>query len=356
VHSTLPPDDILSTTTTTTVPYTDVIVTISTTESTSYATSTSYAEVVETVTAYSSTRITTVTEVVTAPTPGPEPTMKKRSPKKRGCNKTTSSLSTASTPDASASSLVPDATSSTAEPTVTSSTSALYPVASNCASLEEYSSACSCINAVSSTATLTMSLPGFTDVVTVTESSAIPTTSTSVVTVVVSSTITVPATTTITATTTGLFETTTTVTTTTTPVPPTQTAYLQLQGGPRTGKYLAVVAQYVQWSSTATTGTDLIKLITAGGQPSLAADNSKKLFLHSASSKVGVLYFETDAQAGSFGDQAVNCKIDGDLVTCVSPVNGLNKLLQCGAYVYLASQDFTQASCNALTGLKMSFV
>ena len=47
-------------TATVTVPYTDIIVTLSTTESTSYETTTSYEEVLETVTAYSATSIATV--------------------------------------------------------------------------------------------------------------------------------------------------------------------------------------------------------------------------------------------------------------------------------------------------------
>lgn len=310
-------------------------------------------------TAYSATSINTVTEVVTAPTPGTQPTKKKRSPKKRGCNKTPTSSgpSTTSTPDASASTSTLDATSATSltsEPAVTSSTSALYPIASNCASLEDYSSACSCINAVSSTATLTMSLPGVTDIVTVTESTAIPSTSTSVVTVIVSSTVIVPVTATATVTTTGLFKSTTTVTTTTTLVPPTQTAYLTLQGGPGTGKYVALSGHYVI-SGSGVVQADRFNLITAGGQPSLALNNDRKLFLHASSSRIGSLYVETDAQAASTNDKPIICKVNGDLVTCTEPSMGTTRLMQCGEYISMISADWNVASsCSVLAGFKMS--
>ncbi|KAL2126702.1 hypothetical protein VTI74DRAFT_380 [Chaetomium olivicolor] len=189
---TMPAETVFSTTTLT-MSYTDIIVPVSTASSTNYVTSTSYTQMLEIATEYSSTKTWMVNEVVTLqPTPTPKRALKRRG--KCGA-KTSPSI-------------------------LTTSSAAPYPIASNCPSLDEYSSACSCINAVSSTATVTVPAPDTTSVVTVTESSIVQvTTSASVVTVIVPTTVVEPATSTITSTTTKLFETTITVTSTTAPTP-----------------------------------------------------------------------------------------------------------------------------------------
>ena len=313
-------------TATVTVPYTDIIVTLSTTESTAYETTTSYEEILETVTAYSATSIATVTEVATAPTAG---FVKKRSiKKKRGCGKTSSQSSTESTPEAT----------STAD--ATSSTSALFPVASNCADLAEYSSACACINAVSSTVTVTATPAASTEVTTVTESSAIPSTSTSVVPVVVSSPVVVPAETTLTATSTGLYQSTVTVTSTTTPVAPTQTAYWKLTS---TSRFLSVNNQYAQYNYTNTLIPTKLVALTAGGQVALASDRTQKMYVRTPTINYGVLWFQADTAAGST-DKVVTCTV-GDVVSCSVPSAGFDTLFNCGAYIYLGKSTWVQSGC-----------
>ncbi len=351
----------VSSTATVTVPYTDIIVTLTTTESTSYETSTSYEEILETVTAYSATSVATVTEVATAPTAG---FIKKRgNKKKRGCSKTSSQVSTESTPAATSTDAAStdatstdatstdaastDATSTDATSTdATSSTLALFPIASNCADLKAYSSACACINAVTSTVTATTLPAASTEVTTVTESSAVPSTSTSVVTVVVSSTVVVPAETTLTATSTGLYQSTVTVTSTTTPVAPTQTAIWKVVNGPAAGKPINIVSGYMQWSpNTAMTGTKLVAL-TAGGQVTVASSPTQKLYVHLGSSQYGVFLFETDAAAASAGDKAVTCSLAGDAVSCSAPSVGFDTMFQCGSYFYMAKSTWGQAGCT----------
>ena len=293
-------------------------------------------------TAYSATSIATVTEVATAPTAG---FVKKRSnKKKRGCSRTSSQISTESTPDATSTESTPEATSTT---DATSSTSALFPVASNCANLEAYSSACACINAVSSTVTVTATPAASTEVTTVTESSAIPSTSTSVVTVVVSSTVVVPAETTLTATSTGLYQSTVTVTSTTTPVAATQTAYFKITNGAAAGKYLSVNSQYVQYQYATTLTPTKFLALTAGGQVALASDPTQKLYLRGPTVSYGVLWFEADAAAAST-DKAVTCTLAGDVVSCSAPSVGFNTLFQCGAYLYLGKSTWTQAGCTSV--------
>ncbi len=352
--------DLVTSTNTVTVPYTDIIVTVSPTELTSYATSTSYAEVVETVTAYSATSITTVTEVVTAASAGTQPTKRKRGRghRKRDCKPSSSSLPTASTPAVTPSPSATETTSSSAEPAVTSSSSALYPIASNCPSFEEYSSACSCINAVSGgTTTITIEFPTGTTWVDVTESAAVPSTSTSVVTVVVSSTVVVPATTTVTTTTTGVFQSTTTVTSTTTPVAPTQTAYLSINDGTSAGKYVVLTGVKLIYSSDATAGTLLFAFPTAGGQPALA-DGTRKMYVDSnfiVGNQGSSLIMQTDAVVSANAwYKPVTCDIDGDIVTCSAPSVGASLMYLCGTYIYLAKPTYTpSASCTVLSGLKM---
>ena len=326
-------------TATVTVPYTDIIVMLSTTESTSYETTTSYEEILETVTAYSATSIATVTEVVTAPTAG---FVKKRSiKKKRGCSKTSSQISTEPAPEATSTESTPETTST---PDATSSTSALFPVASKCADLAEYSSACACINAVSSTVTVTATPAASTEVTTVTESSAIPSTSTSVVTVVVSSTVVVPAETTFTATSTGLYQSTVTVTSTTTPVAPTQTSYWKLTNTSTMPRFLSVNNQYAQYNYSTTVIPTKLVVLTAGGQVALASDRTQKMYVRTPTVNYGVLWFQADAAAGST-DKVVTCALAGDVVSCNAPSTAFDTLFRCRAYIYLGRPTWIQLGC-----------
>lgn len=333
-------------TATVTVPYTDMFVTLSTTESTSYETTTSYEEILETVTAYSATSIATVTEVATAPTAGF--VMKRSIKKRRGCGKISSRISTESTPEATS---TPDATltestpETTSTPDAASSTSALFPVASNCADLAEYSSACACINAVSSTVTVTATPAASTEVTTVTESSAIPSTSTSVVTVVVSSTVVVPAETTLTATSTGVYQSTVTVTSTTTPVAPTQTSYWKLPNPATIPRFLSVNNQYAQYNYSTTTVPTKLVVLTAGGQVALASDRAQKMYVRTPTVNYGVLWFQADAAAGPT-DKVVTCTLAGDVVSCNAPSTPFDTLFSCGAYIYLGRSTWVQSGCT----------
>ncbi|KAK4185358.1 hypothetical protein QBC35DRAFT_17309 [Podospora australis] len=232
-----PPPHIFSSFVDVTVYYTDSTISASTTTVTEYETLTSWEEVVETVAHYSGTSISTVTEVVTA-TPTLSPVKRRR--KRGGCRPKTSTVSTTSEASTSETSTLeetsiaePSVTETpTTEPSVTetsatetsatetssieasTSSAASWPIAPNCPSYEEYSSACSCIYAESTaTRIVSASTPVVWTTITYTVSSAIAVeTSTSVVTSVVTSTEVAESIRTVTVTTTGLFETTTTVT------------------------------------------------------------------------------------------------------------------------------------------------
>ncbi len=326
----VPTPDVVQSTTTETVPYTDIIVTLSTSESTAYTTITQDEEVIEMYTKYSATNIVTVTMVVPSPTPAFEPTMKRRSHKKRGCGRP-SSTAPSSTP---------------VETATPSSTSALYPIASNCPSLEEYSSACACI---AGPTTLTAAPATSTEIVTVTERSAVPSTSTSIVIVVVSSTIIESGSQTITVTVPGgVYQTTTTVTSTSTPAPPTQTAHLAIEGaGPNGGKLLKVANGYLIPESTPSPNPQEFLLTTAGGQPVLASDPSVKLYLRSPTTTVALLYFETESNAVQNGDTALTCNVPDDgYLACSAPSRGMSVMLNCGAYLYLATPTASIFGCN----------
>jgi hypothetical protein len=120
---------------------------------------------------------------------------------------------------------------------------------------------------------------------------------------------------------------------------------LTFADGVRAGKPLVVVSNYVQWSNTGS-GTPFV-LSTYGGSPSLVGQPSVTLHLHSANSIVGVLYFETAAQAAAYNDPLVTCSItpESGIVACQSSTGQHSRILQCGAYVYLAAPTFNQAGC-----------
>ena len=100
-----------------------------------------------------------------------------------------------------------------------SSTSALFPIASNCPSLEDYSSACACITAVATTQSVTLPAATLTSTTDTTVSVAISSTSLSSVTSVLTSTAYVTTPTTVTQTVTTPTTTTSTATAIVTLVP-----------------------------------------------------------------------------------------------------------------------------------------
>lgn len=331
-------------TATTTVSYTDIIVSLSTESSTVEQTVTVSTDVQEAATAYSTTVVETVTTVVMAQSTSQAPVKKRRGACGHGSSTTASTTSpepSLSSSTVSESSSTPDSATST-----TLSTSALVPVASNCPSLADYSSACSCISAIDTTQTVTAPASTSTSVVYATVSTTIPSVSGSTTTALETNLVTVSVTATITST---LTTATTSTTTLTKIIAPTQTGYLLIANGAREGKPLNVVSSYVQWANTGT-GT-AISFATAGGQqPWLPGQPNVKLFVHSANAQVGVLYFETDAQALTYGDSPVVCGMDvAGTVTCQIPAKGFSTMLQCGAYVYLSAPSFTQASCTLIT-------
>ncbi|KAJ4290798.1 hypothetical protein N0V88_006548 [Collariella sp. IMI 366227] len=269
-------------TTTLTIPYTDIIVPVSTAFSTKTVTSTSYTEVLEVVTKYSSTRIATVTTVVAPPT---QPT--KRAVRRRGkCGgpKTSSTTSSVST----TSSITPSG------PT---------PVASGCLNVKQYSSACSCIYAVSSTAIVTEPASTSTSVVTITETSTIPVTSTSVITVVVSSTVVEPATSTVTSTLTTLFETTTTVTSTATPSPTLNPQRVQNPG----------FEQLSQGWTTRATDARLVYTGTGGLQPFVSVSQTLT-GLRVGAKYTAAAWFKVPPVGGGNPGCIVRLEIDGVVV------------------------------------------
>ncbi|KAK5662276.1 hypothetical protein OQA88_8182 [Cercophora sp. LCS_1] len=363
VSTVMPSVEVIFSTTTTTVPYTDIIVSVSTTPETSIETSTSYFNVVKTVSEYSATRVATQTAVVTA-----QHVKKRGAHKRRGCRKpsATSSLPVSSAgvsssvaSSASASASASASVSASASAPASSSTSqapssTAYPIASNCPTLEEHSSACACIFAVESTSTVTEIASATISVVTVEESSAVPSVSVTVSTLVVPTTIVEPAITTITTTTTGIWEATTTATSIV--APPTATSYVVLGNGPRTGRYLTVVSDYIQYdlNNQGVSVGAKFNLPTPSGQPTLNSNPSMKWILRSASSHVGVLGLGTDETVTTRGDIPVTCNVDENgVVTCTAPSKGFTRMWNCGAYMYLSSPNWAQGGCTEIT-FKMS--
>lgn len=304
-------------------------------------TETFFTDVLETETVYSTTYVETVTTTVTeqsvlstlVPTPTisftlPPPDLNK---KKRhgGCGRKTSTVPVGS-------SVAVSTFSTTLPSSVPSST------ASNCPKSEDYSSACSCISAVATTRTVTAPALTSTSVIYRTVNTTIPSTSMSTMTMLETVTVTTTVVSTHTTTLTTAMRTTTTRTITASPVPPTQTSQVEL----RNGRRLVVASGYVQHAPGQ--GVD-ISVATAGGQPWLTSNPEAKLYLRGPSSLVGVLSFETDAQAAASNDPAVTCSIAADgRLSCQSPSTGFDTIFRCGAYLYLAKPGFPQSGCEAV--------
>jgi len=127
-----------------------------------------------------------------------------------------------------------------------------------------------------------------------------------------------------------------------------------IDGGPRANRALVVVNGYVQWDTTGVQpGARMVLSMDDGGQQPYLADNPQmKLYVVQASTVVGVLAFETDAQAaGTVRDSPVTCagnRATGRLV-CETTVRGVGvtfrDMYQCGAYIYMGSPTWLQAGC-----------
>lgn len=195
------------TTDTASVSYTDIIVSPTTDVSTVLQTVTvpSQASQTQTETVYSPTVVETTTTTVVTDGPSTTSPMRRRNEKGRGCRPRQSSSS----------SLFSSSTSSHSS----SSTSALFPIASNCPSREDYSSACACITAVATTQSVTLPAATSTSTVDMTVSVAVSLTSLSSTMSVLTSTVYVTTPTTVTKTITTPTTTTSTATATVTLVP-----------------------------------------------------------------------------------------------------------------------------------------
>ncbi|KAM7183496.1 hypothetical protein V8F33_013543 [Rhypophila sp. PSN 637] len=359
--TTAAPETVYSTATDT-VSYTDVTVVMSTVVETVYQTSTSFAEVLETVTEYTTTNVVTeATTVTVGATATPAKKKKKRGACHHGPTTSTYPSSTAAASSAPSSSApessiaLSSSTVLTSSPAPASSTAGPISIAPNCPSLDDYSSACSCIYAVSSTSTYTdVPLPSLA-ATTLTVSSAIPTTSVSVVTEYVTVTVPEAATTTRTSTVSTALDTTTrsTLTSTTSPPPAATSSYLVLANGPRAGRYLTLFNGYIQYDlNNLGVGVAVRFVIPPPGgaaQLTLASDPSAKIVSRQTSNTVGVLAFENDADAAAAGNPAVTCTNTGGNVACTLPGRGFNKVFSCGAYLYIASASWAQSGCTAVT-------
>ncbi|KAK3393988.1 hypothetical protein B0H63DRAFT_459654 [Podospora didyma] len=327
-----PPVDVAFATATTTVEYTEIIVSLTTTTSTYESLVTSYTDVFETTTEYTTTQVNLVT-TTTTPSVG-IPAKKKRDGKKarRGACKPSSALSS------SASSSAAEVSSTLPAP--------LFPIASNCPSLEEYSSACACINAVSTTSVVTEPAAVSTSTIYETVSSAIPSTSVSAVTVAVTTVIVKPATSTLTSTIqTGTATTSTVVSTAAAPV---QTAQLIINSGPRASYRLIRNAANGYIAFGTGTGTNIAIFPSSGQQPYLSGQPGWKLYLYNLTTGYGPITFLPDAQVTA-SHSVVTCSFSGStgIVGCQSS-NGYFTIFQCGTYMYMAPPSWIYAGCTAV--------
>ncbi len=335
------PASIVVSTTTITVPYTDIIVSTSTAFSTVDETLTSSIQVFETVTDFTATSVSTVTTQATAPA---VTYLKKRGPKRKRC-KVKSTQTSTSTP--SEPSLDSTTVSASSAPSTTSSPAPLFPIASQCLNLEQYSSACSCIWAVSGTTIQTYQDPASTSVVSETiTSTATPSVSTSIVTVIVTESVTSLVTTTATTTVGGIQDATTTVTSTTTPFAATQTAHLRTVP---LNRLITVSGQYVQYDYSNTGIGATLEVVTATGRVNLVGQPSITLWVRTPTVNYGVLWFQA-ASGATASDQAVTCFPDSSgSLTCAATGGAFNTVFSCGAYMYLGRSTWTQAGCTKVT-------
>lgn len=319
------PIDVVTATATTTVSYTDIIISPSTTYSTYESTLTSYANVLEVVTQYTTTLVQTITATNAVVSSAPA---RRRDAKRARRNK-------CHAPPGSSTAPVP-----------TTSSVAPFPVASNCPSLEEYSSACACINAVSTTSIVTQPAVASTSTVYETVSTVIPSTVVSAVTIGVTTVVVQPATSIITSTLQTAAVSTTTVTAAA--AAPTQTGKLLIQGGSHDGKYLqrADGNGYMRVTTSPSLAAD-IAFIVNGGNPYLALQPTVTLHLSPLAATYGVLALAAPPVPASY--PTVTCSVSSSTgyLSCWSS-NGYNTLYQCATYAYMSGPDWKFSGCTAV--------
>ncbi|KAK3331603.1 hypothetical protein B0T19DRAFT_482069 [Cercophora scortea] len=350
---TLAVDPIVSTLVATST-YIDVVISTSTVYSTLEQTSTSYATVYETATEYTTTLVNTITTTVT-PTVTALP--KKRSPKKRGHHKRGSCKHSTSS-GLPSSSDVPSSTSSSSEaasttvsseaPSSTISSSALFPIATNCPSLAEYSSACACLEP----ATVTEYASAATSVVLETAATTIPSTTETVVTVAVTTVVVKPATATLISTLSTLTATTTTATATATPAPVVpQTFGLVMADGANAGKAASIggsaPAYTFIWSSSQLPTS--LTLTSAGTVPFMTSNAVYKMYVRASTTAYGLVFFTTSSYVSttSYLWLPVTCSLAPTtlVMSCSTSTNNLTRFLQCGSNFYMANPTTTPGGC-----------
>lgn len=339
---TLPSDPYLSTAVDTST-YTDIIITTSTVYSTLEETSTSFETISETVTAYTTTVVNTLTTTVPAPT-----IVKRKTKKRRGCQPRPSTSSTAFLSTTSTPSSAPSSASSSTVSSTTSS-SPLFPLATECPSREEYSSACACLAPTA----VTEYAPAITSIVHETESSTVESTTKTIITLAVTTVIVQPATTRLTSTLTTLTSSTTTAVQTSTPSPVVpQTFGIVISDGPNAGKpaitsgSVGAPAYAYAWASSGT--PTQIGLTSAGTTPFLAGNPGYRMYVRLSTTSYGIVFFTTPAYVASSAYTWVqpSCSLNPTtlVMSCTTP-NNLTRFLQCGANFYMANSATTPGGC-----------
>ncbi|KAI2468261.1 hypothetical protein F4781DRAFT_275976 [Annulohypoxylon bovei var. microspora] len=384
-----------------TVSYTDIVVSVSTTFSIYEETTTLSTDVPETTTETTSTT-TTTTDTVTAATVTPVKHKKRGGCKPRTTSASTHSFASYPVPNnsssashsgypiisassylssysfgtssfstatySSTSSASSTSESSSAVPSTSSSSVPAIPIASYCSDLAEYSSACACIDAVSTTSIVTAATPTSVSTILSTESVSVPSVSVSVVTIVITSGVTTVETETLTATETTTDVLTETVTSTYTP---TQSPHLKITTSSTTariGRYItfgscsngAICLQY-DYQNTGVSIAGNFAVSDAGvwslrDQPLLTA------YIYPATSgTLSAVYFVSSATASSAGDTALTCTVSaaGGL-TCqgqgASSTYVYDTMISCGAWIYMvpASRYSVFAATCATIGTTFS--
>ena len=330
ISTSTPPIDVVIATATTTVSYTDIIISPSTTYSTYKSTLTSYANVLEVTTDYTTTLLQTVTTTVFPTQP-----LKRRDGKKARRARCHGSSSPS------------ESSASSETPSSTTSSTPLFPAASNCPSLEEYSSACACINAVSTTSVVTEPVVASTSTVYETVSTAIPSTIVSAVTVGVTTVVVKPATSTVTSTLHTAAVSTTTVAAA--GAAPTETGKLGFNGGTGTLSYIqrASGTGYLTVTNNPNLATDVAVILT-GGSPYLSGQPTVHMYLLNLTSTYNLLTMFTPAQT-SVNNPTVTCTVSSStrFLNCSSS-KGYTTMFQCGGYMYMAASNWVYPGCTVV--------
>jgi len=363
-YTTLAPISTYISTVTSTVSTTPgVVVEISTSVETVYVSSTSYDEVFETVTEYTTTNVLTATTTVVQPATSATALKLKNKRKRGGCNHhpsaipssssaiptSGSALPTSSSVPPSSSSAIPSSNSAIPSSSSASSPTSTppVPIATDCPSLEAYSSACSCIYAATD-ATLTYGIQADDTTVLVTSTAtatAIPSLSTSVTTTTLTVTVPIGATTTLTSTIRTATTTTTTLTSTRAPLP---TQYLVVNNGPRAGRYVVSRSNEVRvdMASTTSENAQAFVLPPDGGpatQLAVLGVNPRQVYA-GGGEITSVLFLQSGTRPNR--DAPVLCTNVGGVVSCGAYGIGFHSVYDCGmGGLYVGSANPSPSTC-----------